>query len=307
MDQPLPPILKGLAAHDWDVVKLTRNPDKEKAWFAVLPQLSKLLADQARNAAQLGYANVILGGQGEGGGLALEAAAQVPVFGVLALAPNIGQSSYFPPEKGAERIINDIGAMNAQRAMIVLPADNQALPGINLSPAARQSLAARGIPYLLLDSQVHGYWGGYSAQMQPYADCAIWFFAPAAAMRRGPFQCYHDEVVTVMQSLNMNPRDAVRIWMGYVDGSGQPMVIVEHHNGAGSTIDLGMGGDLFARTSGHVVSGIPAAWEGNALTFSQSATEVANIQPTATPPYWLYRHLRGGGDWTGTLDLVFGH
>ena len=306
MDQPLPPLILGLAAHGWDVVKLLRNPNREKSWFAVLPHLSDLLVDQAKNAAQLGYKNVILAGQGEGGGLAIEAATKAPVFGVLAVAPDLGQSAYFPAEKSAERVISDLGSLDARRALLVLPAENQALPGIDMSTPARQALTGRHIPYLLVDSQVHGYWGGYSADIVPYAACSVWFFAPPAAVRPGEFHCYHDEVISVMESLNMHPSEAAHIWMGYVDHTGQPVVIVEHHGSAGETVDIGLGNGLKAGTKGQMVQGYPAIWVGNVLEIHPSTTDTVALQPDATPPFWSYRHLQNSSDWTATLNLVLG-
>ncbi len=302
-DNPAPPLAMSLAAHGWDVVKLSCNPAFNKTWFATIPKLVGIVADQARNAAQLGYRNVILGGVGAGGGLSLEAAAKVPVFGVIAMAPNIGQSVYFPADKSAERIISDLGAANMRRSLLVMPPDDEALPGFNQAGAARPVMTGRGIPYLMVDSQVHGHFGGYSRQMLPYAACAAWFFAPQAQVRPGEFHCLHDEAMTVLQSLNMNPGGVAHLWMGYNDGTGQPVVIAEH---PGGTVDIGMGSSIDGKGQARAVAGFPAVWAGNVLTISISPTETTSLQPNPTPPYWSYRHMRGASDWTATLALIAG-
>jgi len=305
-DIPLPSLAAGLAAHGWDVIKLSCNPAFLKTWFAAIPKLVGIIDGFAADEALHGYRNVILGGVAEGGGLALEAATKAPVFGVIAFSPNIGQSAYFPADKSAARVISDLGSSNAQRTLLVMPSDDEVLPGIDQGSAARAVMNGRGTPYLLVDSQVHGHIGGYTPQMLPYAACSVWFFAPPAQLRAGEFHCYHDEAATVMQSLNMNPGDARRIWMGYVDQAGQPLVIVEHRTAAGSTVDVGIGNDLRSKVQGRVASGLPAAWSGNALFIRPSPDDTVALQPNAQSSFWSYGHAkRSGGDWTGTLNLVF--
>ena len=304
MDEQLPPVVMGLAAHGWDVFKLMRNPDKEKQWFAVLPNLAGEMADQVKNAAQLGYKNVILGGQGEGAVLALEAAAKTPTLGVIALSPNAGQSAYFTAAQSVQRVTADLGALATRRVLLVMPNDNEVLPGANQAAAARQALNGRGISYLIIDSQVHGYYGGYSGEMLPYAGCAALFFSPQATLQPGEFHCYHDEATALLQSFGANESTANRIWMGYVDGAGQPLFIAEHRSNAGETSDFGIGGNLRNGKPVQFAQAYPASWQGNVFVIASSAMNVVTLQPTQTQPFWSYRYRHGTEDWTATLALI---
>jgi hypothetical protein len=160
----------------------------------------------------------------------------MPVYGVIAMAPYISQQA----------MLAQMQTIKTARALLVLPSDDEAQPGVDQAPGVSQALSASGAAYMMIDHQVHGHWGGYTADFLPYAGCSTHFFSPRFTPRRGEFQCYRDEMVPMLALFGLPLRGATAVWIGYLDKTGQSVAVVEHRTAAGSTVDVAVGGGLTA-------------------------------------------------------------
>ncbi|HEY1721081.1 MAG TPA: alpha/beta hydrolase [Magnetospirillaceae bacterium] len=309
---PPPQSLRALVTAGWDIVKINRNPLFEQGWITTGQQHVSYVVQQIGAAQQYGYKRVIVAGVSYGGAISLEAALRVPVYGVIAMVPGIGQpklQSGGTADRNSANIVQytlaQLKGINASRLLLVMPSDDELLPDVDQSPAVRQLMATRGIPYMLVDQQVHGHGAGYSAAFAPYANCAASFFSPSFAPHAGEFHCYHDELPPVLASFGLNLNGATAAWIGYLDKSAQSVVVVERRTQAGSFVDFGIGGSLSGKIKGHGAANVPATWQGNVLSFHPSGNDMLSMSPNQGSNTWTFNHARvSGGDWAGTLMLA---
>jgi len=272
---PPPLLAMGLAAHGWDVIKLDRNPTYENNWSNAGQRHVERLIEEAKTQAQAGYSRIILAGQSYGGAIALAAADSVRVYAVVAMAPGIGttargysgvvtdQDSY----SIAQHTYTQAEALQVDRAVFVLAPDDELAPNIDRAPHVRGLMEAKSIPFMVVDRDVHGHSAGYSKDFNPYAGCAQFMLDPSLTFNPGEFKCYRDDAKPVLAALDLDLAGAQRAWLGYGDGNGQPIVIVEHSGPGGLTVDSGWGVDLAGRAKPGKLLALPAHLEGDTLRF----------------------------------------
>lgn len=266
-------LVKGLAIRGWDVIKLDRNPTYENTWTnAGLKHVDRLI-EEAEARKKAGYARIILAGQSYGGAIALRAADTFPAYAVIALAPGIGETTFgnrLPTDWDSSAIeratYSQVEDLKASRAVFVLPADDEFVRGVDRAPHVRELMAKKDIPYLLVDRQVHGHGGAYSKDFIPYASCALSLLDPGRAPKPGEYQCFRDEMPAVIAALGFDPAAASAAWVGYVNDSGQELVLLEHDAASGVTVDLGMGQGVLGKNSLIKRPGLAAVHEGNGLS-----------------------------------------
>lgn len=241
---PPPKFLEGFAARGWDVIRVQRNwrlggSDGPRG-FAELTlnraTLVNAVSGELRQATADGYQRVILAGQGMGGALAMEAAVANPgLYGVIALAPNVGflAGTGIGSQRAAAADNNNIGdtlnGQNAewttdmlqrfrpQRAVVVFPSHDEQVPGLERGAKARATLAQRNdLSYLLVDetSNLYGHNGANGAAFLPIAACIDGLMDPAFASNPGEVACGRDEVPAVLSEIGVKPAPG-RSWFGY--------------------------------------------------------------------------------------------
>lgn len=249
---PPPFIAMAMAARGWDVIKLDRNPTYENGWTNAGQRHIARLIEEAEAARKAGYARVILAGQSYGGAIALEAARAFPAYAVIAMAPSTGQEirNNLIADTWTQAIVDEtyaeISDLKTQRAILVMPVDDEYLRGADRAPRARELLDAKNISYLMVDKQVHGHGGGYTKEFIPYASCAMWLLDPTTTPKPGEFHCYQDEAKPAIAALGLNPVNAIGAWFGYGEGTGQEITVVQKNGAAGPTVELGWGTGLFS-------------------------------------------------------------
>ena len=268
--QPPPIGLRYLVARGWDFLSMNRNPAMER--FSQTQRHIDNLVAEINSSNQIGYKNVIAAGQGYGGAMALSAAARTAVFGVIGMTPAQGAPDQLP-----QVIHSEVAAVQARRQFYVLPADDPTLGGADVGGQVRQQLAPSGVPFVIVDRQAHGAYGGYTQDFMPFGNCASWFFTPGLAIHAGEYNCFADTMLPVATVLGLNLQNVPRGWVGYLDDSGQPVVLLEHPGSGASTVDIGIGGSHYGLDKPQVGRGIPARWNGNVLRFAFSATAVAEL------------------------------
>jgi pimeloyl-ACP methyl ester carboxylesterase len=270
---PPPYLINGLAARGWDVIKLERNPTYENNWSnAGLRHVDRLI-EEATKARADGYRKIILAGQSYGGAIALKAADTFPVFAVIAMAPGTGTTARWfgaviteaDSHTIEQHTYEQVTDLKAERALFVLPADDEFAPGIDRAPHVRELMAGKSIPFLVIDREVHGHGAGYSKDFFPYAGCALVLLDADTVPKPGEFRCFHDEVRQALTQLGVDPAAATKIWYGYGETSGQAVVLAEH---AGNTIDFIWGPDLMGHDRGGRKLALPIERGDNMVQFS---------------------------------------
>jgi hypothetical protein len=309
---PPPLAVETLASHGWDTMKINRNPAFEGGWITTGQQHVNMLVQQVLAAQRGGYSRIIVGGYSYGGAIALEAAIKVPVYGVIAMVPGIGQpklqaggASDSHSADIVQYTLAQIRAIRTSRALFVLPPDDELLPGYDQAPAVRQEMNARGLPYMLVDRQVHGHNGGYTPAFWPYASCGVIFFSPSVTPHAGEFQCYRDELVPLLASFGLSLNGVIAAWIGYLDKTGQPVIVLEHRTSAGSTVDFAIGGDLLGRSQAQAFTRLPARWTAGQLGIWVSRSDVMTLYPSAGTNTWRFLDSSTiRGDWAGSLAML---
>ncbi len=292
---PPPLAIKALAIHGWDVTKLDRNPKIEAGGWGVGGQKDvAALLSQIDTAQKVGYRRIIVAGQSYGGAIALEAAARTPVFGVIAMVPGTGQtmlSDGTPFMNHTSRIERDtysqVERLQAQRALFVLPTDDEFLPGVDRSPRIREIMTARGIPFIVVDRQVHGHGGGYGREFLPFAGCNIWFMSPQARLRPGEFHCGRDELPEIVAAMGLPLTDATHIWAGYFNVSLQAVAVIERPSGDDSVFDLGfMPYDITSNDPPYVRRDLHGSWHEGRFTIGLGTDATITMHANTRTGTW---------------------
>ncbi|HEY1721079.1 MAG TPA: alpha/beta fold hydrolase [Magnetospirillaceae bacterium] len=277
---PPPLVIQGLAARGWDVVKLDRNPTYENGWTNAGQKHIARLVEEVEAAQKKGYARIILGGQSYGGAIVLEAARRIPVYAVIAMAPNSGQDvvngaiSASWSDAIASETYDEVRDLKTERAIFVLPTDDEFMRYVDRAPKVRELMAAKPMPFMLIDTQVHGHGGGYSRDFIPYAGCAMWFLDPAAKPKSGEFHCFHDEAAQALSAIGLNPKGASHVWFGYGAASGQEITVVQKVGTSGSVVDMGWGIGLFGKFKSGTNQQINATSANGTLSFLSGSAAV---------------------------------
>jgi pimeloyl-ACP methyl ester carboxylesterase len=275
---PPPLLISGLAARGWDVVQLERNPTYENTWTnAGLKHVDRLI-EEAAKARKDGYPRIILAGQSYGGAIALQAADTVPVYAVIAMAPGTGTTARWfgavITEADSPTIekhtYEQVEGLKTQRAVFVLPSEDEFAPGIDRAPHVRELMDAKSVPYLLFDHEVRGHGAGYSRAFFPYAGCALWLLDPDTSPAPGRHRCFTDEIRTGLVALGVDATGATRAWFGYGNSSGQIVALIERAAPSGDTADFLWGADLSGKDRGGKKLGLPITRDGGAFSFAIS-------------------------------------
>jgi pimeloyl-ACP methyl ester carboxylesterase len=268
---PPPLLVMGLAARGWDVIKLDRNPTYENIWSnAGLRHVDRLI-EESKTQIQAGYRRVILGGQSYGGAIALAAADKVPVYAVVAMSPGTGTTA-----RGYGAVVTDadsysieqhtytqVEGLKVDRALLVLAPDDELAPNIDRAPHVRELMATKRVPFVVFDHEVHGHNAGYSKEFTSYAGCAQFLLDPAITLKPGAFQCFRDETKPALATLGLDVSGARRVWLGYGDGNGQPLLVAER----GGIVDCAWGTDLSGRAKPGKMLALPVKVDGDTLNF----------------------------------------
>ncbi len=277
---PPPFMFMALAAHGWDVIKLDRNPTYENGWTGSGQRHVARLIEEAERARDQGYAHVVLAGQSYGGAIALEAARRFPAFAVVAMAPGSGQEirngQITDTWSGAiaQETFEEARDLKAERAMFVLPTDDEYMRNVDRAPTVRSLLGAKGTPFVMVDSQVHGHGGGYSSAFIPFAACATWFLDPSVRPDRGEFHCARDEAQKVLGEIGLSTAGATRAWFGYSDDSGQEIAIIQKPGENGPIVDMGWGTGLYGKFKPGYDHAVAARRIEDGLAFSSGVASI---------------------------------
>lgn len=244
---PPPRFMEGFAARGWDVIRVQRNwrlgdPNGGRGVGELAANRSGLIeaiSGELRQANADGYKRVILAGQGIGAALAMEAAAANPgLYGVIALAPNIGfvagaglggqsgrGSGASSPgdyngtvnQSNADWTVEILQRFKPRRAMLVFPKGDEQVPGLERGAKARAVLAGRAdLAYQLVDETypIYGHNGVYQNAFLPAAACTEAFMEPQFAPKTGEIRCGHDEVPAVLAAMGVKTPSG-HGWFGY--------------------------------------------------------------------------------------------
>jgi dienelactone hydrolase len=309
-----PPLMLGLAARGWDVIKLDRNPTWENSWGNAGRRHVVRNLEEIAAARKKGYRRIIVAGQSYGGAIALAAADEAAdLWAVVAAAPGTGQ------EKTADGLITDkwsatiaemtydqLRETNKTRLVAIFPANDE-LIGIPRGAQARAILAAKHMPFLLVDetAPVHGHHAAYGAAFSPYASCIASFLDPASEPAPAEFRCRHDEVAAFDRALHEAAPNAAtgsaQRWFGYFDTGGQEVAIFLRDGAEGTVVDYAWGSGLLAGYKPGL-STVPVQRKGEALSFRLKNGALVETAPT--PDGGLHLTFAREGHGTLTADLL---
>jgi hypothetical protein len=160
---PPPEIIRDFARDGWDVVKIQRNNLHESGWSTSGVKHVADLLERVEKAHAQGYRRIIAGGQSYGGAISIEASGRTDkIFGVLATGPGHGSdacgtaaargSSFSRIADNVQRQLADaIGRMGAQRAVVVMAANDECQGFNNPTPTIHAALTAQRGKFLFLD------------------------------------------------------------------------------------------------------------------------------------------------------------
>lgn len=244
---PPPRFMEGFAARGWDVIRIQRNwrlgdPNGGRGIGELAANRSGLVeavSAELRQANADGYKRVILAGQGIGAALALEAAVANPgLYGVIALAPNIGfvagaglggQSGRGSGPSSPGDYNGTVNQSNADwtaeilqrfrplRAALVFPKGDEQVPGLERGAKARAVLASRtDLAYQLVDETypIYGHNGVYQGAFLPAAACTAAIMEPQFTPKPGEIKCGHDEVPALLTLMGVKAATG-HSWFGY--------------------------------------------------------------------------------------------
>ena len=160
---PPPEIIRDFARDGWDVVKIQRNNLHESGWSTSGVKHVAGLLERVEKAHAQGYRRIIAGGQSYGGAISIEASGRTDkIFGVLATGPGHGSdacgtaaargSSFSRIADNVQRQLADaIGRMGAQRAVVVMAANDECQGFNNPTRTIHAALTAQRGKFLFLD------------------------------------------------------------------------------------------------------------------------------------------------------------
>jgi pimeloyl-ACP methyl ester carboxylesterase len=258
---PPPPLVQGLAARGWDVIKLNRDPTWENSWSNAGKRHVERLIEEVAAVRAKGYRRVIVAGQSYGGAISLAAAGELDgLWAVIATAPGTGQATMQGEitDKWSDAIARDtydeLRRLRHARVVLVLPKDDELIT-IARGPTARTILQSKAeLPFLLVDETVplKGHSAAYSADFNPYASCIGYFLEPESEPRAGEFHCLHDEFARVKRIIQLADAKALATagatWFGYYPRSGQELVLtLGSGGGTGEVVEYAWGPGTLAK------------------------------------------------------------
>lgn len=200
---PPPPLLRLLQRRGWDVIAIKRHNLADGQSERSLPRAVERTLAEARQQRQSGYRRVVLAGQSFGGYITLEAAASADdIFAAIAMAPGVAATARYgrldptPTER-------DLQVTRAERVALVFPRDDALFSHAVRGASAGRILAARGLPYFLVDetSDIAGHGGGMTARFALQHGLCVAELLAATAPPPGRFACPPSDEWQVLRDL----------------------------------------------------------------------------------------------------------
>ncbi len=228
---PLPAYMRRLPAAGWDVIKIKRDGLQESGWTSAGMRHAARTVEEVEKAKAAGYKRVVLAGQSYGGAITVEVARRVDVYAIVPSAPGTGVSltnlgSPMLSKEGSDHLYESLAKGRFERAAPILPFNDEYAPANpERGQRAREILAGRGVPFLVLDDAStwlvsHG--AASSGLMDfAYGDCLVKFLDPARSPAAGSATCGKDglppavDLLPEIAQLKPMKQEAGTWWQAY--------------------------------------------------------------------------------------------